>query len=253
MQVSFNDNRRKGIPLKSVALAVALTLPNVASLAASMKDVVCTRAAQRIGEQYGRDSLFAFGPLSGDAKSSSAGPSGKAASLAVSGSAHSVHLFPAHRPQPYGRAGGYIGWERIVMMQLFPATVATSAFQDTHIVKNGPGHGSNVPDLPAGDYIYRRKSAEEVNADLPATKQGEGQSASGTNAIPEANRQPGSASAAPPEPIPQPADDMSAMEHPSGGQDDPNTKVQREPDPFTTEDHNSARTSKRPQRLPQGR
>ena len=30
------------------------------------------------------------------------------------------------------------------------------------------------------------------------------------------------------------------MEHPSGGQDDPNTKVQREPDPFTTEDHNSA-------------
>ena len=238
MQASFKDSRRN-VQLKSVALAVALTLPNVASLAANMKDVVSTRAAQRIGEQYGRDSLFAFGPLSGGVKSLSAGPSGKAASLAVSGSAHSVDLFPVHRPQPYGRAGGYIGWERIVMMQLFPATVATSASQDMPIVKNGPRQGANVADLAAGDYIYRRKSAEKLNL-VPATEESEGQSTADTNAIPEANKQPGSASAAPPEPIPQPADDMSAMEHPSGGEDDPNTEVQREPDPFTTEDHNSA-------------
>ena len=247
MQTSFKDSLRNGIALKPVALAVALALPNVASLAANMKDVVSTRAAQSVGEQYGRDSLYAFSPdaknfksgqnptntswLSGSAKSNKTGRSSKA---------HSVDLFPAHRPQPYGRAGGYIGWERIVMMQLLPVTVATSASQETHIAKDGPGHGGNVADMPADGYIYRRQSAEEVNADVPATNEEEGQSAARTNAIPEANEQAGSASATLPESIPQPADGISAMEHPNKGQDDPNTEVQREPDPFTNEDHNSA-------------
>src|SRR5690242_4884364 len=145
MHALFKARRKKGVALKPVALAVALALPNVGAFAASMQDVVSTRAAKSIAEQYGRDSLYAFSPesrrfkpgqnptssslLSRSGKSYGAGTPDKKSSSAMHGSAHSLDLLPAYRPQPYGRAGGYIGWERVVMMRLLPATVAASAFQ----------------------------------------------------------------------------------------------------------------------------
>ena len=46
--------------VKPLVVAVALALPGAAAFAASMDDVVKTRADQNIDEQYGRDSVYAF-------------------------------------------------------------------------------------------------------------------------------------------------------------------------------------------------
>jgi hypothetical protein len=266
MHALCKASRKKVIPLKPVALAVALALSNVGAFAASMQDVVSTRAAQRIGEQYGRDSLYAFSPalqtgqnptnssrLSRRGKSYGAGTSDKSAS-ALRGSAPALDLLPAIRPEPYGRAGGYIGWERVVMMRLFPATLAGSAVQGPPIVKNGSGNGGDVADRRTNDAIYPRKPAAwsrgEVSPDSPAVSEGEGQSASGTSVSPQVGTQPDSGSAALPvstalgfedqlADLVRPTGDTSAMEHLSEGQEHPNTEARREPDPFTTEDHNS--------------
>ena len=172
MQASLKNSRRKGIALRSVALAVALALPNVASLAANMRDVVSTQSAQSIGERYGRDSVYALSPNAKPLQIRT-----DPTTLAMPNSANSVHQRPANGPQAYGRAGRYIGWERIVMMQ-----------------KNASRHKDNIADPPTGDDIYHRKSAArsggEVNADLRATHQDGGQSAANANAIPEANKLP---------------------------------------------------------------
>ncbi len=268
MQELFKGSRRKDITLKPIALAVALALLNGGSLAASMSDVVSTRRAQSFGDQYGRDSLYASSPDDRRFESEQNSPNsswfsrsvkadrpetlGKTASLALHDSAHSVNLLPGNRPQAYGRAGGYVGWERIAMMQSLQTTVASSAFRGKNMVKNGP----DVADLLVGDDRDRRKSAarsgNDVNLGLSATNEAERRSAPGTRAIPQTNnKQPGSGSAAPSEPTPlrsndqfaalvQSADDMSAMEPPSGGHDEPNSKAHREPNPFITEEHNSA-------------
>jgi len=50
--------------LKPLVLALAFALPASAALAASMDDVVKTRADQNIDQQYGRDSVYAFSPES---------------------------------------------------------------------------------------------------------------------------------------------------------------------------------------------
>lgn len=56
--------------LKPIILALALVLPGSAALAASVDDVVKTRADQNIDQHYGRDSVYAFSaeskPLSPD-------------------------------------------------------------------------------------------------------------------------------------------------------------------------------------------
>jgi hypothetical protein len=89
------------------------------------------------------------------------------------------------------------------MMRLLPATVAASAFQGQHSVRNGfgSGHGGDVAELSADDAIYRRKpragSGEELSGDPSAAHEGEGQSGAGTNAIPRVSTRPDSASAAP--------------------------------------------------------
>src|SRR6476659_990860 len=46
--------------VKPLVVAVALALPGTAAFAASMDDVVKTRADQNLDEQYGRDSVSAF-------------------------------------------------------------------------------------------------------------------------------------------------------------------------------------------------
>src|SRR5690349_24763810 len=60
MHALVEGSRRKSIPLKPIVLVVALALPGGSAWAASMGDVVSTRATESIGDQYGRDSLYAF-------------------------------------------------------------------------------------------------------------------------------------------------------------------------------------------------
>lgn len=57
-----STSRRLKRSLKPVVIALALALPGSAALAASMGDIVTTRADQNIDRQYGRDSVYAFSP-----------------------------------------------------------------------------------------------------------------------------------------------------------------------------------------------
>jgi hypothetical protein len=50
--------------LKPIVFALALAMPGAAVVAASMGDVVKTRADQTIDQQYGRDSVYGFSPES---------------------------------------------------------------------------------------------------------------------------------------------------------------------------------------------
>src|SRR5262245_60901692 len=116
MHQSCKDNPRKRTALKPIAPAIALALPNVGSFAASMKDGVSTQAAQSVGEQYGRDSIYAFSADPGrfrpehsrTRRFGGVNPQGTAAadkpsSSALGHSARSAGLLPPNRPQPYGR------------------------------------------------------------------------------------------------------------------------------------------------------
>jgi hypothetical protein len=270
MNPSCKASCRRASALKPIALAVALALPHATSWAASIKDVILTRADQDIGARYGRDSLYAVtrhpdrvklaqsparsGGLFSRAKSYNAAPVGKALSSVTHDSAQSIDVLLANRPQSYGRAGGYIGWERVVVMQPVP-TIATSTFPGRYVVKNGTGHENNVPDLRTGDEIYRRElaawSVKGANTGSPATQEGEEHSVAVANAIPEANEQPASASLVLGESNPlhsddplagpvQPARDLITMKTLGEGQDDPSTQARREPASFRSEDDNSA-------------
>jgi len=57
-----STSRRPKRSLKPVVIALALALPGSAALAASMGDIVTTRADQNVDQQYGRDSVYAFSP-----------------------------------------------------------------------------------------------------------------------------------------------------------------------------------------------
>src|SRR4051812_33075489 len=59
----MNVSEKFAHPKRSLKpIAVALALASSAAFAASMGDVVKTRADQNIDQQYGRDSVYAFSP-----------------------------------------------------------------------------------------------------------------------------------------------------------------------------------------------
>ena len=74
----------------SIAVAAALTLPSAAALSESM-DVVKARADQNV-DHPGRDSVYA--------------PVG------------TLVATPVKDPQQYGRAGGYVGADRVTVLEL---------------------------------------------------------------------------------------------------------------------------------------
>jgi hypothetical protein len=123
--------------VKPLVVALALALPGTAAFAASMDDVVKTRADQNIDEQYGRDSVYAFSrdakPLKpeqqgahdmgfiGDAfhktTGSVAGAWHKTTALFTGDGKDDGKSYSANRyqyePERYGRAGGYAGSDRV--------------------------------------------------------------------------------------------------------------------------------------------
>jgi len=80
--------------LKSAFLGLTLAAAGVSS-AAGMNDVVSTRGDQDIAQQHGRDSVYAL----------SSAPVYRSAQL---------------EPQRYGRAGGYVGSDRIEVFKSSP-------------------------------------------------------------------------------------------------------------------------------------
>jgi hypothetical protein len=269
MKLPFNESCRRGAALKPLAIAVALALPSASAWAASMKDVVATRADRNIDQHYGRDSVYAIagdkrlkpghsvadmGRLS-KAKLYRAAALGNKASLVTPQSVKSGEVLMPSGPQTYGRAGGYVGWERIAVMRRPPTTLITSTFPDRHAVNLAARPEDDGAAVRQGVRPYRRESAagydEEVNRGIPATNEGERRSAGGTNPITRVIEQPNSAVTALLEPTSLslydqvaapllPSGDMRAMEYPSGGQKYPSTEATREPQPFTNEDDNSS-------------
>jgi len=160
--------------VKPLVLAVALALPGTAAVAASMDDVVKTRADQNIDEQYGRDSVYAF---SRDAKPLKPEQQGSHGLGFIGDAFHKTTDFMAgawHKttgmftggdgktyaanqtqyvPQRYGRAGGYAGSDRV---EVIAGTVDTTATANADTVKTGQdldnaatGTATPVPDQPS--------------------------------------------------------------------------------------------------------
>ena len=110
--------------VKSIVVAAALTLPSAAALSESM-DVVKARADQNIDRQ-GRDSVYA--------------PVG------------TLVATPVKDPQQYGRAGGYVGADRVTVLE-----PGTSQPSDT--VKTGQSEIGHVAQVPAHDQVHTYESA----------------------------------------------------------------------------------------------
>ena len=122
--------------LKPLVVALALALPGSAALAAAMDDVVRTRPDQNIDQQYGRDSVYAFSPAAKPFKPEQTGSRDtnifadawhKTEGFAAGLWAKTTGMFHGHEgggsssvvqsePQPYGRAGGFVGADRIAVL-----------------------------------------------------------------------------------------------------------------------------------------
>jgi hypothetical protein len=117
-----------------------------------MTDVVMTRSDQNIDEQYGRDSVYAFSrdakPLKPEQTASRSDnfigkTYDKTKGFVVGALDKTTSLFkhdgtsPAYaaryEPQPYGRAGGYAGSDRVAIMAATPTTYAANS----DVVKSG--------------------------------------------------------------------------------------------------------------------
>jgi len=161
--------KRRPNAVKPIIAAVALALSG-SVYAASMDDVVKTRADQNIDQQYGRDSVYAFSidakPLKPEQQgtSSDAGIFDKAKSYAANAwdstrnfagnvwdkttalVPHSSTTAVQHELQPYGRAGGYVGADRIAVLESSDSLAANSQY----VVRPGTEHG-NVADVRRSD------------------------------------------------------------------------------------------------------
>jgi len=149
--------------VKPLVVAIALALPGAASFAASMDDVVKTRADQNIDEQYGRDSVYAFSrdakPLKPEQQGSHdmgfIGDAYHKTTGFLAGAWHKTtsmfdrdndgsKTYAANRyqlePQRYGRAGGYVGSERVAVIAGttdMTATANAETVKDADTVKTG--------------------------------------------------------------------------------------------------------------------
>lgn len=164
--------KRSPNAIKPLIAAAALAVSGSA-FAASMSDVVTTRADQNIDQQYGRDSVYAFSidakPLKPEQQGPSAGisPFGKIKSYAANtwdktrdfaGSiwdkttgflphpSNNAAAKYEYDVQPYGRAGGYVGADRIAVLESPNALSANSE----NVVKTGAADG-NVADVHRSD------------------------------------------------------------------------------------------------------
>ena len=145
--------------VKPVVLALAIALSASAAYAESMDNIVKTRADQNIDQQYGRESVYGF---SADAKPQKPEQTGSHDSnifadawhftegVAASAWAATTSLFKTSdsastaaqiEPEPYGRAGGYTGSDRVAVLANTPTNSET-------VVNTGEAVG-NAADIRA--------------------------------------------------------------------------------------------------------
>jgi hypothetical protein len=170
--------------MKPLALALVLTLPGAAAIAASMDDVVKTRTDQNIQEQYGRDSVYAFSPdakplkpeqtgshdanIFGKVKNYAADFWHKTEGFAASTWDKTTGLFTDHTAgpaaaqpelQPYGRAGGYVGAGRIAVLE---SEVPFRANGTGDAVMTGEAAMGNAADTRASEAATRPMQSGET-------------------------------------------------------------------------------------------
>ena len=139
--------------MKPTIVALAIALSGSAAFAESMDNIVRTRSDQNIYQQYGRDSVYGFSAEAKPLKPEQTGSHDSnifadvwhfTEGLAASAWAATTGLFKGTEststvaqvePQPYGRAGGYGGSDRVAVLSSTPTNSET-------VVKTGEAVGN---------------------------------------------------------------------------------------------------------------
>ncbi len=164
----------KASRVKPVVLALALALSGSAANAESIDNIVTTRPDQNIDQQYGLDSVYGFSAEAKPQKPEQTGSrdsdifadawhftEGAAASAwtATTGlfkGSESASTVAQVEPEPYGRAGGYAGSDRVAVISNTPVNSET-------VVKTGEALGdaadtranvSNATDTSINNYNW---------------------------------------------------------------------------------------------------
>ena len=262
MKQTSRKHRGKSTALKPLVVAIGLALPSVPAFAVSLTDLLSTRAGRAIDEHYGRDSVYAViaskRPRTGQNLVKSGWPLSRNKSFdrpdpsvmhqpAISGD--QLWTGPLQR---YGRAGGYIGWERIAVQR--SATIGgVSTLPGRRVAGIAAGHEDNPVALRPSVQPFRRETAGGFDAadnhESPATSRSERLWPPRVNAIPGASEQLDTAEQARTQqnvwsvdgqagnPV-QPAQDMSAVENRRRRQD--GSEAQLEAVPFRPAEDGSA-------------
>ncbi len=191
MNNSHKESRPTRNLVKPLIFAVALSLPISSAFAAEMGDVVKTRADQTIDQQYGRDSVYAFSP---EAKpmtperttgASDGGFFGKMKSYgatawhkteAMAGAAWAKTTSPSEAAAPteaqgYGRAGGYVGGDRIAILS---GSTSYAANSSANVVTTSDANNAR------SDAQINSPSAQDNSQVSPSSMSDEGRSSGST-------------------------------------------------------------------------
>jgi hypothetical protein len=164
MNGSDKRNHPKRNLVKPLVLACALAFSAGTALAASMTDIVTTRSDQNIDEQYGRESVFAFSP---DAKPLKPEQTGQGSNVfgAIGGffgatwdrvtglfsgfgddnAASQTAMNQPEELRGYGRAGGFVGGDRVAVLNSDNPYVANSDLVIVGDTIVGTGGGTHAP------------------------------------------------------------------------------------------------------------
>jgi len=226
---AFNTRQSLKRRVKPLIIALAVALPGSAALAASMDDVVKTRADQNIDQQYGRDSVYAFSPdakplkpeqtgshdmnLFGTMKNYAAEAWHKSEGFAVGLWGKTTGLFHGHEgasssvaqvePQGYGRAGGFVGADRIEVLDSslpYQANSTPNSYQTTGTpieVKTGAAASSTVAGGPSSESSKSMSSSSDNSS--PYHQMDTGSNAAGEQSAPTMGAQDQSVNAANPD------------------------------------------------------
>jgi len=167
MNGSDKRNHPKRNLVKPLVLACALAFSAGTALAASMTDVVTTRSDQNIDEQYGRESVFAFSPEAKPLKPEQTGQGSNIFGTIIGattgflgatwdrvtglfggdddGAASQTAMNQPEELRGYGRAGGFVGGDRVAVLNSENPYVANSDLVIVGDTIVGTGGGTHAP------------------------------------------------------------------------------------------------------------
>jgi hypothetical protein len=179
---SVNRNPVVRKVVKPLIVALGLAVPGAASFATAMHDAVTTRADQSVAQKYGRDSVYGFSPDATPYNAEQQGARGmafigdvfhstadffstawdKTASLFKSDNGSDAAT-TGQELQPYGRAGGYIGSDRVELVSEASRTYAA----DSREVRSGEDAATQANSTTE---LWDQQPAERPNIATEAPK-----------------------------------------------------------------------------------